>query len=64
MLIAALSHSVSVAANLGKLENLYYKTGHGHLVRAMCAGPAKITADIINNQIPEISLLGFTVEKA
>ena len=48
----------------GKLENLFYNTGHGHLGWTMCAGSAKITADIINNQAPEISLAGMTISTA
>ncbi len=48
----------------GRLDNLFYNTGHGHLGWTMCAGSAKITAHLINGKTPEISLSGMTVGSA
>ena len=45
----------------GKMRNLYFNTGHGHLGWTMCTGSAKITADLIEGRKPEIDLEGMTL---
>ena len=45
----------------GKIENLFYNTGHGHLGWTMAAGSAKITADLIAGVYPEINLEGMVL---
>ena len=45
----------------GKMENLFYNTGHGHLGWTMAAGSAKITADLIAGVYPEINLEGMVL---
>ena len=40
----------------GKMDNLFYNTGHGQLGWTMACGSAKITADLVSNRIPEIDL--------
>ena len=46
------------------MKNLYFNTGHGHLGWTMCAGSAKITADLIQGNKPDIDLEGMTVGTA
>jgi len=43
----------------GKMKNLFYNTGHGHLGWTMACGSAKITADLITGLKPKISLEGM-----
>ncbi|MDP6886730.1 MAG: FAD-dependent oxidoreductase [SAR324 cluster bacterium] len=38
-------------------SNLFYNTGHGHLGWTMSCGTARITADLIANKSPEISIV-------
>ena len=45
----------------GKMNNLFYNTGHGHLGWTMAYGSATITADLIAGRKPEISLEGMMV---
>ena len=45
----------------GKLQNLFYNTGHGHLGWTMCTGSSKIITDLIENNMPEINLEGMTL---
>ena len=45
----------------GKMRNLYYNTGHGHLGWTMCTGSARITADLIEGKKVEIDLEGMTL---
>jgi len=45
----------------GKMRNLYFNTGHGHLGWTMCTGSAKITVDLIEGRKPEIDLEGMTL---
>ena len=45
----------------GKIKNLYYNTGHGHLGWTMCVGSARVTADLIEGKKPEIDLEGMTL---
>ena len=45
----------------GKMENLYFNTGHGHLGWTMCAGSAKITSHLISGQKPDLDLEGMTL---
>jgi len=46
----------------GKMNNLYFNTGHGHLGWTMCAGSAKITRNLIEGREPEIDLSGMTLD--
>ena len=46
----------------GKMKNLYFNTGHGHLGWTMCTGSARITADLINCRKPDIDLDGMTLD--
>ena len=48
----------------GKMKNLYFNTGHGHLGWTMCAGSAKITSHLISGQKPELDLEGMTLAAA
>ena len=48
----------------GKMDNLYFNTGHGHLGWTMCTGSAKITASLISGQKPELDLEGMTLATA
>ena len=41
----------------GVHSNLFYNTGHGHLGWTMSCGTARITADLIANKSPEISIV-------
>ena len=45
----------------GKMDNLYYNTGHGHLGWTMCSGSAKITTDLILGNKPDLDLEGMTI---
>ena len=45
----------------GKMNNLFYNTGHGHLGWTMACGSATITANLIAGRKPEISLEGMMV---
>ena len=47
---------------MGKMKNLYFNTGHGHLVWTMCTGSARITTDLINGRKPDIDLEGMTLD--
>jgi len=40
----------------GVHSNLFYNTGHGHLGWTMSCGTARITADLISDKSPEISI--------
>ena len=48
----------------GRMDNLYFNTGHGHLGWTMCTGSAKITASLISGQKPELDLEGMTLATA
>ena len=48
----------------GKMDNLYFNTGHGHLGWTMCAGSSKITASLISGQKSELDLEGMTLATA
>ena len=48
----------------GKIDNLYYNTGHGHLGWTMCAGSAKIITDLILYNKPDLDLEGMTIAKS
>lgn len=43
----------------GRLDNLYYCTGHGHMGWTMACGTARITADLISGAHPAIPLDGM-----
>ncbi len=43
----------------GKMKNLFYNTGHGHLGWTTACGSAKITADLITGRKPKLSLKGM-----
>ena len=45
----------------GRLRNLYYNTGHGHMGWTMACGTAKITADLIAGRKPDLPLDGLTL---
>ncbi|MBC8256006.1 MAG: D-amino acid dehydrogenase [Candidatus Marinimicrobia bacterium] len=45
----------------GRMDNLFFNTGHGHLGWTMCSGSAKITASLIEGQKPELDLEGMTL---
>ena len=45
----------------GKMNNLYYNTGHGHLGWTMCTGSAKIITDLISGNKPALDLEGMTI---
>ncbi len=46
----------------GRHKNLYFNTGHGHMGWTMSCGSARITADLLGGQKPEIDLTGMTVQ--
>ena len=48
----------------GKMQNLYFNTGHGHLGWTMCAGSAKIISHLISGEKPDLDLEGMTLAKA
>lgn len=48
----------------GKMKNLYYNTGHGHLGWTMCAGSAKIISDLISGKRPALDMEGMTIASA
>lgn len=45
----------------GRLENLFYNTGHGHMGWTMAAGTARIAADLISGREPDLPLEGLTL---
>jgi len=45
----------------GRLRNLYYNTGHGHMGWTMACGSARITADLIAGRTPAVDLTGLRV---
>ena len=45
----------------GRLENLYYNTGHGHMGWTMACGTARIAADLIAGRTPDLPLEGLTL---
>jgi D-amino-acid dehydrogenase len=45
----------------GRLENLFYNTGHGHLGWTMACGTARITADLLAGRTPDLPLEGLTL---
>ena len=47
---------------IGKMQNLYFNTGHGHLGWTMSTGSARITADLIEGRKAEIDLEGMTLD--
>ena len=48
----------------GKIDNLYFNTGHGHLGWTMCAGSAKITSHLIEENKSDVNLEGMTLARA
>ena len=48
----------------GRLANLFYNTGHGHMGWTMACGTARITADLIAGRKPEVPLDGMTLATA
>ena len=48
----------------GKMQNMYFNTGHGHLGWTMCAGSAKIISHLISGEKPDLNLEGMTMAKA
>lgn len=47
----------------GRYANLWFNVGQGHMGWAMAAGSAKITADLVCEREPEISLEGLRVRR-
>ena len=45
----------------GVHSNLFYNTGHGHLGWTMSCGTARITADLIADKSPEISIVKMNI---
>jgi D-amino-acid dehydrogenase len=45
----------------GRLANLHYNTGHGHMGWTMACGTARISADLIAGRPPELPLEGLTL---
>ncbi|MEL6962217.1 MAG: D-amino acid dehydrogenase [Pseudomonadota bacterium] len=45
----------------GRLQNLYYNTGHGHMGWTMACGTARITADLIAGRRPDLPMDGMTL---
>ena len=45
----------------GRLANLDYNTGHGHMGWTMACGTARISADLIAGRTPELPLEGLTL---
>ena len=45
----------------GRLENLWYNTGHGHIGWTMACGSARIVADLIQRRAPAIDIRGMEV---
>ena len=45
----------------GKIKNLFYNTGHGHLGWTMCAGSAKIISDLVSGNKPALDMEGMTI---
>jgi D-amino-acid dehydrogenase len=43
----------------GPHKNLLYNTGHGHLGWTMACGSARIAADLLAGESPEISMEGL-----
>ena len=46
----------------GKINNLYYNTGHGHLGWTMCAGSAKIITDLISGHQTDLEFVGMHIK--
>jgi D-amino-acid dehydrogenase len=45
----------------GRLENLWYNTGHGHMGWTMACGTARLCADLIARRTPDLPLEGLTL---
>jgi D-amino-acid dehydrogenase len=45
---------------LGRHENLYYNTGHGHMGWSMACGSARMLADLIEGRRPDIDPTPYT----
>jgi len=45
----------------GRLANLHYNTGHGHMGWTMACGTARICADLIAGRSPDLPLEGLTL---
>jgi D-amino-acid dehydrogenase len=45
----------------GRLKNLYFNTGHGHVGWTMSCGAARVTRDLIAGRMPAIPLDGMTL---
>jgi D-amino-acid dehydrogenase len=43
----------------GRLENLFFNTGHGHMGWTMACGSSRIVADLIAGRAPELDLEGL-----
>lgn len=47
----------------GRLANLYFNAGHGHMGWAMAAGCARIVADLVSGKAPGIDLEGLRLRR-
>ena len=45
----------------GRLVNLHYNTGHGHMGWTMACGSARIIADLVAGRSPGIDITGMTL---
>ena len=45
----------------GRLDNLYYNTGHGHMGWTMACGSSRILADLMIGRTPAIDTAGMQV---
>ena len=45
----------------GRLDNLYYNTGHGHMGWTMACGSSRILADLMIGRTPAIDTKGMQV---
>jgi D-amino-acid dehydrogenase len=48
----------------GRLENLFFNTGHGHMGWTMACGSARAVADLIMGRVPELDLDGLAARHA
>jgi D-amino-acid dehydrogenase len=49
------------ALGRGRLANLWYNTGHGHMGWTMACGTARLCADLIAGRTPDLPLEGLTL---
>lgn len=47
----------------GRLENLFFNTGHGHMGWTMACGSSRVVADLIAGRAPELDLQGLAPQR-